>query len=294
MDLSLETIVALTLNKAALIEAREKLTADKSQADADLNAASAEGLPTQRSACLERIKALQDKLDAPNKRFQEYNEALRAWQERKQIIEGAADKPETLRWYESQIEYIKTGLQDDIKNLRKQRREIAAGIHQCVAAIRDVYKELFSAVQELISSSVIIKEGFKLTFETSIVERTLQNELFDRYLSQGSAGSFYGKEKGAAVLEELCADFDVNDEAEALALVEKLVQYLEFDMRTAQKTPTGIVSQLRKNVEVKDLYDFLWCFGYLEPEYTLKLDGKDLNHLSPGERGTLLLVFTCL
>ncbi|MDW9354124.1 hypothetical protein GOA97_06255 [Sinorhizobium meliloti] len=294
LDLRFESIVALTLNKAALTEAREKLTADKSQADADLNPASAEGLPTQRSACLERIKALQDKLDAPNKRFQEYNEALRAWQERKQIIEGAADKPETLRWYESQIEYIKTGLQDDIKKLRKQRREIAAGIHQCVAAIRDVYKELFSAVQELISSSVIIKEGFKLTFETSIVERMLQNELFDRYVSQGSAGSFYGKEKGAAVLEELCADFDVNDEAEALALIEKLVQYLEFDMRTAQKTPTGIVSQLRKNVEVKDLYDFLWCFGYLEPEYTLKLDGKDLNHLSPGERGTLLLVFYLL
>jgi hypothetical protein len=45
---------------------------------------------------------------------------------------------------------------------------------------------------------------------------------------------------------------------------------------------------------VKALYDFLWTFGYLEPEYSLKLDGKDLSHLSPGERGTLLLVFYLL
>lgn len=34
--------------------------------------------------------------------------------------------------------------------------------------------------------------------------------------------------------------------------------------------------------------------GYLKPEYSLKLDGKDLSHLSPGERGTLLLVFYLL
>ena len=45
---------------------------------------------------------------------------------------------------------------------------------------------------------------------------------------------------------------------------------------------------------MKALYDFLWSFGYLEPEYSLKLDGKDLSHLSPGERGTLLLIFYLL
>jgi ABC-type lipoprotein export system ATPase subunit len=32
----------------------------------------------------------------------------------------------------------------------------------------------------------------------------------------------------------------------------------------------------------------------LEPEYSLKLDGKDLSRLSPGECGTLLLVFYLL
>jgi predicted ATPase len=45
---------------------------------------------------------------------------------------------------------------------------------------------------------------------------------------------------------------------------------------------------------VKDLYDYLWSLEYLKPEYSLKLDGKDLSHLSPGERGTLLLVFYLL
>ncbi|NWH07803.1 MAG: ATP-binding protein [Alphaproteobacteria bacterium] len=148
-------------------------------------------------------------------------------------------------------------------------------------------------MQELIGSSVIIKEGFKLTFESSIIERNLESDLFDKYISANVAGSFYRKDKGTA-LEEIRADFDMNDEDEALAYVEKIIAYLERDMRTSQQTPTGIASQLRKNVDAKALYDFLWGFRYLEPEYSLKLDGKDLSHLSPGERGTLLLVFYLL
>ena len=42
------------------------------------------------------------------------------------------------------------------------------------------------------------------------------------------------------------------------------------------------------------MYDYLWSMDYLEPEYSLRLDGKELSHLSPGERGTLLLVFYLL
>jgi predicted ATPase len=55
-----------------------------------------------------------------------------------------------------------------------------------------------------------------------------------------------------------------------------------------------MADQLRKNATVKDLYDYLWSLEYLEPEYSLRLDGKELSHLSPGERGTLLLVFYLL
>ena len=276
LGLSLATLVSLTVYKAALTAARDKFIAEKTFADGALDDAGADSLPAQKAACLQRIAGFQGQLDAPNKRFQEYNEALRAWQEKGFLIEGAADKPDTLKGYEAQLSYLKTSLPGDVEKLRTQRREIARGIHKCVAAIRDAYKELFSAVQELIGSSVIIKEGFGLTFESSIIERNLESDLFDKYVSANVAGSFYRKDKGTA-LEEVRADFDVNDENEALAYVEKIISYLERDMRIVQQTPTGIASQLRKNVDVKALYDFLWGLGYLEPEYSLKLDGKDLR-----------------
>lgn len=293
LGLQLTALVTLTVDKTALTAARATLVAEKAAADAALDEAVATSLPAQKTSCLARIAALQSQLDAPNKRFQEYNEAMRAWQEKALMIEGAADKPDTLKGYQAQLDYIRTELPRDIDQRRAERREIAVGIHRCIAGIRDVYKQLFAAVQELISSSVIIKEGFKLTFESSIAERNLEGDLFDRYISLSVGGSFYRKEKGMA-LEEVRAEFDVNNENDALSYVERIIGYLERDMRTPQQSPITITSQLRKNVDVKALYDFLWGLSYLEPEYSLKLDGKDLSHLSPGERGTLLLVFYLL
>lgn len=265
--------MSLTVDKAALTTARDRLMSEKTLVDAALDDTGTGSLPAQKAACQQRIAGLQGQLDAPNKRFQEYNEALRFWQEKGLLIEGAADKPDTLKGYEAQLSYLKAGLPGDIEKLRTQRRDIARGIHKCVAAIRDAYKELFSAVQELIGSSVIIKEGFKLTFESSIIERNLEGDLFDKFVSTGVAGSFYRKKKGTA-LEEIRADFNVSDEDEALAYVEKIIAYLERDMRTAQQTPTHVAGQLRKNVDVKALYDFLWGLGQpAEPRGVLK-DGQ--------------------
>jgi len=167
-------------------------------------------------------------------------------------------------------------------------------VHESIAAIKDVYRELFASVQELIEGSVIIKEGFKLTFYSSITERTLQQDLFEKYINQGVAGSFCGKDKGAAMLEELRAEYDFNKADDTIAFVEKVMAHLQRDMRTSQQGGMNIGSQLRKHVEPKQLYDYLWSLSYLAPEYSLKLDGKDLTHLSPGERGTLLLVFYLL
>ena len=293
LGLELGKLVAVSIDKSTLVAARKKLTEEKTAVDAVLDGGAPDSLPPQKTTCLERITALQGQLDAPNKRFQEYNEALRAWNEKAALIEGSPEKGDTLKGYEAQLAYLRTGLPADIDKLRLQRREIAKGIHKSIAAIRDVYKAMFAAVQELISSSVVIKEGFKLTFESSIIVRNLAGELFDKYILANVGGSFYRKEKGTA-LDDIGGEFDVNTDEETLSYIDKIVSHLEHDMRTAQQSPMSIASQLRKNVDVKALYDFLWGLGYLEPEYSLKLDGRDLSHLSPGERGTLLLVFYLL
>jgi predicted ATPase len=294
LSLDIAEIVTLTINKVTLTQRRDVLILEKDKIDAALSPSLGTSLLSEKTACEGRIKALQEKLDAPNKRHQAYQEALKAWEQQKQLIEGDAEKADTLKYYEGQIKYIKELLPDEIDAVQGQRLAVSRKLHESIAAIKNVYEELFASVQDLIEGSVIIKEGFKLTFNSSIIERTFQREFFETYINQGVAGSFCGKEKGATLLEELRADYDFNKVDDAIAFTEKVLLYLQSDMRTSQQGKMNIASQLRKHVELRQLYDYLWSFPYLEPEYSLKLDGKDLNHLSPGERGTLLLVFYLL
>ncbi len=296
LGLDISKIIALSIDKTELTAKQTTLVIEKSIVDNALAETGDTSLLIKKYDILARIKTHQDKLDAPNKLYQAYTQALQNWEQGKKNIEGNQDKPEpdTINYFQAQIKYVQEQAPVDIERLEVQRKEASKKIYRAINAIKNVYVELFKAVQELIEGSIIIKEGFKLTFDSSIVERDFQREFFEKYIGQGFAGSFYSKEKGAQVLEEVRDDFDFNKEEEALGFVEKITEYLRYDKRTAQNGRMTIQSQLRKHIEVKDLYDYLWSLEYLKPEYSLKLDGKDLSHLSPGERGTLLLVFYLL
>ena len=130
-----------------------------------------------------------------------------------------------------------------------------------------------------------------LTFVSAIIQRGFRREFFDKYINQGVNGSFCGKEPGELRLIDLIDDVDFNDPAQTTTFVETIEKHLEIDHRSSKKFAMMPSDQLRKHTNVAALYDFLWSFTYLIPEYSLKLDGEDLNLLSPGERGALLLVF---
>jgi len=53
-------------------------------------------------------------------------------------------------------------------------------------------------------------------------------------------------------------------------------------------------SQLIKTPDPFVSFLFIFSLDYLEPRYILKLGEKELHQLSPGEKGTLLLIFYLL
>ena len=115
LSLDAAAIITLTIDKATLTKKRDDLILEKEKMDADLSPTSETGLLGQKSACEGRIKALQDKLDAPNKRHQAYQEALKTWEQQKKLIEGDIEKADTLKYYESQLRYIKELLPKEIE-----------------------------------------------------------------------------------------------------------------------------------------------------------------------------------
>ncbi|HEV7876742.1 TrlF family AAA-like ATPase [Bradyrhizobium sp.] len=294
VELDVSKIVSFAVDRAPLLLRKGEILAAKAKVDLTLSNDAAEGLPPKQAAIVEKSAALKNQLDAPSKRYQTYLQQTRAWENRKKEIEGAADSAGSLRNLEAQLAYLKDDLPKEIDAARADRRAVADRIHKCIASIRDVYAELFSPVQKLIQESIVIKEGFKLSFVSSIVQRGFGSDFFDQYISQGVNGSFCGKEAGEQRLAELLDECDFNDPTQAIAFVQSVEDNLMTDFRSSKKPAMLVGDQLRKRASVSGLYDFLWSFGYLIPEYSMKLDGKDLTQLSPGERGALLLVFYLL
>jgi ABC-type lipoprotein export system ATPase subunit len=294
LGLDVAKIIIVTIDRSPLDAKKAEIAISKAAADKTLSADDPNSLLNQQKAIGEKIAVLKDQLDAPNKRYQTYLQQLRAWDARKKEIEGTTDLPGSLLYLAEQLEYLDKKLPDELELAKAHRYRVALEVHKCISAIRNVYAELFAPVQTLIENSIIIKEGFKLSFVSSIVQRGFGRELFDRHVSQGVNGSFCGKEAGEQRLGELFEDCDFNAPAQALAFAQAIEDHLNFDHRSAKKPPMDIGGQLRKHASVSGLYDFLWSFEYLIPEYSLKLDGKDLTQLSPGERGALLLVFYLL
>jgi ABC-type lipoprotein export system ATPase subunit len=294
LGLNVGDIISYSINRAPLTAKKTEIATAKQAADAALSTDDDKSLPSQQKTIAEKIATLQDQLDAPSKRYQTYLQQQRDWEARKKNTEGAPDVPGSLRHLETQLDYLEKQLPQDIAAAKVKRRDVALEVHKCISAIRDVYAELFAPVQKLIEDSVIIKEGFKLTFVSSIVQRGFGRDFFEQHISQGVNGSFCGKEAGEQRLVELLEDCDFNDAQQAIAFAEAIEDHLNFDYRGGKKLPMQMTSQLRKYASVQGVYDFVWSLGYLIPEYSLKLDGKDLTQLSPGERGALLLVFYLL
>ncbi len=72
-----------------------------------------------------------------------------------------------------------------------------------------------------------------------------------------------------------------------------IFQSLKSYQRKDELIEVRILDQLKSD-SLKDFYDFLFELDYMEPRYALKLDGKELPKLSPGERGIMLLIFYLL
>jgi wobble nucleotide-excising tRNase len=147
-------------------------------------------------------------------------------------------------------------------------------------------------VNRFIETRALAKEKFHLNFEVSIVDTGFLDDFFE-VISQGASGTFCGVEPGTKMLKELLARQEFNSEEGIEAFLNEITSALHKDQRPGGK-PVKVADQLRKGKSVLMLYNLIFSLGYVRPRYALRMGEKELSELSPGERGTLLLVFYLL
>ena len=272
---------------------KQALKVEKEQLVAQMTEPANSSLPYQKVTKTAAIASLQDQLDGPSKVYERYLTAFVVWEQGRTAIQGDVDTSGSVACLIGMIADLDT-LPERLATLLFQRRGKSLEIFAQIEAEANVYREVYKPVQDFSNEHPLINEQFKLNFSVSIVRKAGMSEKFFAFIGQKVAGSFCGTEEGEKVFGELVDKHDCSSAEGAIAFANDLLGHLTHDQRGKDPIPIPIGKQLRKQQKITELYDYIYSFGYLAPEYNLNLGQKMLSQLSHGERGMLLLMFYLL
>lgn len=241
-------------------------------------------LRTGYSFCKEGLDHLKRQLTAPHRRYQAFIDQTATWDEKRLGILGDDEdpKPDTINYLKADLTYVTTALEDDLQARYLARRKLVQEIFQSKHTVLDFYGELRKSVEGQLQSGPT--DGFELEIDASfVVDRGFRRE-FLNHVDQRRRGPFRNDHDAQRELGHRVEGVEWNNCNAVVAFCEDLIE----TMRTHDGQELAIADQVH---DVKSLYDYVFSLDYLTARYQLRLGGKTLNELSPGEKGLLLLIF---
>lgn len=293
IDNSFDNLIKLEVNKDELTLLQksidERLITINSFIDGEVD----DSYKVQARKLDKELLEIKGKLDMPNKLYQEYLRELDLWQEKSKEIIGDEQTPETIMYLENQILELTTTVPQRIASYKEERLDKTRLIFEKIQELIATYKGLYLPVQNTISVHPIVKEKYQLKFDVSVKLNTFVEDFFK--IVGHTRGSFYGADEGKRRVNDIIDKQSYNGYDDIITFINEIILNLETDQRdNAAQSSMEIDSQLRKGMTRVDLYNYLYSLKYLIPNYALTLGEKELDKLSPGEKGALLLMFYLL
>ncbi|MGE0569037.1 MAG: TrlF family AAA-like ATPase, partial [Bacteroidia bacterium] len=244
-----------------------------------------------------KVKQLQDslvkgqeELDKPAKEQQKYLDELKKWEDQKKTIEGNNNEEGTLSYYNGQLNYISNILTQELEAKIKEREKLTNELYTKKIKLLEVRKELYQPVTKFIDEFKELKAKYDVKIDVALELRSFPDSFFN-LINQSKGGTFYGKQDGYKILMDIIEKAHFENATGFIEFTNVIMDSLKYDKRTTDNIVLDTNSQLKKGVELSQLYDYIFGAEYLQPVFNLKLGSKTLQELSPGERGALLLIF---
>lgn len=239
----------------------------------------------------EAYDTISKSLDAKQKAKEDYNNSLINWEKVKSEIEGANENPRvgTLNYFKKELNYIKEELPTDISAKKSKRKVISEKIYDEKNKVIDIYSQLKSNIDNVLSANSDKIEEYKIALDASFQINNLMSNFLD-FIDKARTGFFYGKEDAIKKFKELLELIDPNDKTSVIDFIEDLTDRLEENDGNKQNP----FNQIKSSKNLQDLYDYVFGLKYLNEKYELKFANKSIEQLSPGERGAALIVFYLL
>ncbi len=254
-------------------------------------------LHVQKSLLENKKKEIIDQLDKPNREYQAYLAAETQWRLRQKELEGETENPvqDSLNWLKLELVAVTKTYPEALISARTERAKASKTVLAKKKSLVSFYEAVKLSIDEEIKKYGTDLGEYNISIEASLkFDQGFHDEFFG-YVSQQAKGSFHGTEDGRAHLRKLIEAVPNWEDEEAVPTsLEDLAAFLHTDHRAAQQgddAARDIFKQMKQRKDPVELYDYIFGYDYLDTKYDLKVDGKDLRELSPGERGGLLLIF---
>lgn len=292
LGLEVDDLAALSINKVSAEKIRGQAARTLTLENKNLDDVDPPGLRKQLAVVEAQILECHSKLDAPNRAYQAYLKELADWQDRRAKLEGCEDDPESLKGLKAALAALDQ-IPTKIAAVKAQQTELAIKIHGEKLAQAELYRTLYGPVQRFIDSHELAKDKLNLEFRAELTNEDLATRLLN-LLALNRRGSFMGVDEGRAKADQLVYATKWEDPESVGFFLNSVDTALHTDQRENPPSPVQLKDQLVKGKKPEEVYNLLYGLEYIRSRYILRWEGKDLSMLSPGERGTLLLVFYLL
>ena len=242
------------------------------------------------------IKNLEKNLTEKQRAYKKYLEELESWNNRLNEIKGNDEIKDSIIYLGKWIKWYDNDLPSGRQGLLTKREIISNTILNLINEKKSVYPALYSfakIVSDNRAHEFEIEFADFLQFNSKYsLSKRFKDDLFS-FLDLRFAGTFHTSEKGSEQLELLLNKINFEKIDDIKTLPNTIINAFENDLSQISTLKSNYESQILPNKK-NDLYNFLFGFNYLDPRFSITFGGKSINYLSPGEKGTLLLIFYLL
>lgn len=219
--------------------------------------------------------------NSEEKQYQKYLQDLSEWESARKGIIGNLEIEETLSFFEAEKKYIEEQLEKEYYKQRTNRELLLKQIFNLKEKLVEVYNSIYLPIDEEIKRLLGNWEGgIEFTAEVQRIDPDFQETILS-YINQKYAGIFKGKSESQIKIEQLVKKTEFDRENSILKLVNEIMKVVDEDIDMSDK----------KIVNKAEFYNYLFGLNYIGVSFKLKMGGRDLEELSPGERGIVLLIF---
>ena len=198
LGLTLEQVIRLRTEREPLAQSLAQAEALIAEAVAQISVNS-----QQKTAIEAERAAASERLNEPQKRRQAYLAAIRQWQEQIDAIRGAPDVPDSELGLAARLEQI-ARQPEQLTAMRATRDEQARAIFAVLEEQRSRRADLFTPLQELIAANDLIREEYKLQFQSNLAvyDDAISANLFA--IVKQNAGELRGEDESRAAVKAQC------------------------------------------------------------------------------------------